>query len=245
MTSGADRAPDRQQADPPSAAKLVWDLPVRICHWALLVAVLGAYFTHWLGLRWFTVHVWCGYAVLVLVGARIVWGVVGTRHARFSDFVRSPASTLRYLWSWRDGTGARYAGHNPLGAYMVIVLLLLLLGIAASGLFANDQIANTGPLYGYVSAAVSDQLSGWHQRLFQLLEIAVGLHVAAVLAHRLLRHEELIGPMISGKKPAQWLGPGDEIRGSRAWLALLIVLLLALGLVRLVATAPPASLSIF
>jgi len=71
------------------------------------------------------------------------------------------------------------------------------------------------------------------------------LHVAAVLAHRWLRHEELIEPMITGKKPAQWLRPGDEISGSRTWLALLIVLLLALGLARLVATAPPASLSIF
>jgi len=243
--SGADRAPDRQQADPHSDAKLVWDLPVRVCHWALLTAVLCAYFTHRLGLRWYAVHVWCGYVVLVLVGARIVWGVVGTRHARFASFVRSPASTLRYLWSWRDGATTRYAGHNPLGAYMVVVLLLLLLGIALSGLFANDQIANTGPLYGYVSAALSDQLSGWHQRLFQVLEIAVGLHVVAVLGHRFLRHEELIGPMISGKKPAKWLRPGDAISASRTWLALLIVLLLALGLARLVATAPPASLSIF
>jgi cytochrome b len=243
--SGADRAPDRAQADPRSDTKLVWDLPVRVCHWALLVAVLGAYFTHRLGLRWYAVHVWCGYAVLVLVGARIVWGVVGTRHARFADFIRSPASTLRYLWSWRDGTSAHYAGHNPLGGYMVVVLLLLLLGIAVSGLFANDQIANTGPLYGYVSAALSDQLSGWHERLFWLLEIAVGLHMAAVLAHRWLRHEELIGPMISGKKPAQWLRPGDAISGSRTWLALLIVLLLVLGLAGLVATAPQASLSIF
>jgi cytochrome b len=243
--SGADRAPDRQQADPRNDAKLVWDLPVRICHWALLVAVLGAYITHRLGLRWYAVHAWCGYVVLVLVGARIVWGVVGTRHARFANFVRSPASALRYLWSWRDATSERYAGHNPLGGYMVVVLLLLLLGVAVSGLFANDQIANTGPLYGYVSAALSDQLSGWHQRLFSLLEIAVGLHVAAVLAHRWLRREELIGPMISGKKPSQWLRPGDAISGSRTWLALLIVLLLALGLARLVATAPSASLSIF
>ncbi len=243
--TGAERAPDRQPADPPSDAKLVWDLPVRVCHWALLAAVLGAYITHRLGLAWYAVHVWCGYVVLVLVVARIVWGVVGTYHARFASFLRSPASTWRYLWTWRDGTSARYAGHNPLGAYMVLVLLLLLLGIAVSGLFANDQIANTGPLYGYVSAALSDQLSGWHQRLFQVLEIAVGLHVVAVLAHRWLRHEELIGPMISGKKPAQWLRPGDAISGSRTWLALLIVLLLAFGLARLVATAPPASLSIF
>jgi cytochrome b len=243
--SGADRAPDRQQADPRSDAKLVWDLPVRVCHWALLVAVLGAYVTHSLGLRWFKVHVWCGYTVLVLVGARIVWGVVGTRHARFASFVRSPATTLRYLWSWRDGTSAHYAGHNPLGAYMVVVLLLLLLGMAVSGLFANDQIANTGPLYSYVSEALSDRLSGWHERLFQLLEIAVGLHVAAVLAHRWLRHEDLIEPMITGKKPSPWLGPGDAINGSRTWLALLIVLLLALGLVWLVAAAPPARFSIF
>ncbi|HEX9139046.1 MAG TPA: hypothetical protein VF848_04605, partial [Steroidobacteraceae bacterium] len=82
--SGADHAPDRQQADPGSHAKLIWDLPVRICHWALVAAVVGAYITHQLGLRWYAAHVWCGYVVLVLVAARIVWGVVGTRHARFA-----------------------------------------------------------------------------------------------------------------------------------------------------------------
>ena len=221
---------------------LVWDLPVRIFHWLLVLAVLGSYITHRLGLSWFKYHLWCGYAVLVLVTARILWGFVGTRHARFGVFVRGPAAMWRYLSAWRSGT-VHAVGHNPLGAWMVLVLLLLLLCQALTGLFANDQITNTGPLFGYVSGHTSDKLSSWHHWIFNVLLAAIGLHVLAVLIYRLVRREDLVTPMFTGRK--RDVPSSEQIRGSRTWLFLLILLIVALVLALIVARAPEASLSIF
>jgi cytochrome b len=230
------------RAPGPDPSRLIWDLPVRVFHWLLVLAVLGSYITHRLGLSWFKYHLWCGYTVLVLVTARILWGFVGTRHARFGAFLRGPGAMWRYLISWKSGT-LHAVGHNPLGAWMVVVLLLLLLGQALTGLFANDQIANTGPLFGYVSGHTSDQLSSWHHWIFNVLLGAIGLHVLAVLIYRLVRREDLVTPMITGRKrdvPAT-----EAITGSRSWLFVVIVLVLALALALIIAQAPEASLSIF
>src|SRR5690242_8726335 len=125
---------------PPSIeTRRVWDLPVRIFHWLLVFAVLGAYATHRLGIEYFKYHLWFGYSVMVLVVFRIVWGLVGTRHARFRNFVRGPAVTVRYGWAVLRGKDARHVGHNPLGALMVVALLLSLLVQALTGLVANDE----------------------------------------------------------------------------------------------------------
>jgi len=230
------------RAPGPATSPLVWDLPVRVFHWLLVLAVLGSYITHRLGLSWFKYHLWCGYTVLVLVAARILWGFVGTRHARFGVFLRGPGAMLRYLRSWKSGT-LHAVGHNPLGAWMVVLLLLLLLGQALTGLFANDQITNTGPLFGYVSDHTSDQLSSWHHRIFNVLLAAIGLHVLAVLVYRVLRREDLITPMFTGRK--RDVPAGDQIRSSRTWLFVLILLVVAATLTLIVARAPEASLSIF
>jgi cytochrome b len=219
----------------------VWDLPVRIFHWLLVLAVIGSYVTHRLGLSWFKYHLWCGYAVLVLVSARIVWGFVGTRHARFGQFLRGPGAMWRYLSGWKRGT-QHAIGHNPLGAWMVIALLLLLLAQALTGLYANDQITNTGPLFGYVSGATSDALSSWHHRIFNVLLGAIALHILAVLVYRLVRREDLITPMFSGRKQVP---AGEAIRGSRTWLFALILIAVVLALWAIIAHAPEASLSIF
>ena len=136
---------------------------MRVFHWALALAVLGSWLTHELDA--FTWHVWCGYCVLVLTASRIVWGFVGPRHARFASFVRSPMVIARHARSLFGPAGAaHYPGHNPLGAVMVLAFLVLLLLQAGAGLFANDDIANTGPLYGYVSDATSDTLAQGMQR---------------------------------------------------------------------------------
>jgi cytochrome b len=104
----------------------VWDLPVRLFHWALVAAVISAFVTNRLGVAYFNYHVWSGYAVIVLVSFRILWGFVGTRHAKFWQFVRGPAATLRYAFGLLRGSTTPYAGHNPLGAYMVVILLIAL-----------------------------------------------------------------------------------------------------------------------
>jgi cytochrome b len=227
----------------PAAQRLVWDLPVRISHWLLVLAVIGSYVTYKLGLAYFKYHVWCGYTVLVLAAFRILWGLLGTRHARFASFVRGPAATLRHAAELARGRARRYAGHNPLGAWMVLLLLGALLAQALTGLFSNDEIASTGPLYGYVSNALSLKLTSVHRLLFDGLAVAIGLHVAAALAYRLLKKDDLIRAMFTGHKPAAEVAAEDVIRSSRLWLAAALLLLLVAVLVAVVLHAPTAAAS--
>lgn len=223
---------------------MVWDLPVRIVHWALVLAIIGSWTTHRLGPVYFTWHVVCGCTVIVLVTFRIVWGFLGTRHARFSSFIRGPRAVRSYL----RGTAAMQAaipGHNPLGAISVVLMLLLLLAQGLTGLFANDAIANTGPLYGWVSGSTSDLLTSIHHRVFFALEVLIPLHIAAVLFYAFVKRVQLIGPMFSGYKPAERVPPGQEISGSRLLSAVILVAAIACLLLVLLRLAPPAGLSSF
>jgi cytochrome b len=225
------------------APRLVWDLPVRVFHWLLVLAVIGSFVTDRIGVTAFRYHVWCGYTVLVLVAFRIVWGLVGTRHARFGNFVRGPRATLHYLLGTMRGRHERVVGHNPLGALMVVALLLALAVQAVSGLFGNDEIFNLGPLYGYVSKARSLQLTSLHRRLFYWIAGAVGVHVLAVLVHRLVYREDLVRPMLSGHKSAERVPAEQAIAGSRVWLAVAVVLGAVALLAWIVVHAPePADL---
>lgn len=218
----------------------VWDLPVRIIHWGLALSVFGAWLTRELEGDWFAWHTRCGYAVLVLVLTRIVWGLIGTRYARFADFVRGPTTVVKYIKEIRRSSGdSQHLGHNPLGALMIIALLTMLLMQAVTGLFANDQIFETGPLFGYVSVAVSDQLTTWHKQIFDVLWIAIWVHVAAALFYLSVLGQNLIVPMLTGRKS----GAADQgIRSSRTAWAVFIALVIGAALWVLVRTAPEAFL---
>lgn len=227
-------------------ARKVWDLPVRVMHWGLVLAVGGAWLTRELEGDWFAWHVRCGYAVLLLAATRIVWGFVGTRHARFGDFVRGPRAVLRYLRGGAGEAGQRIAGHNPLGALMVLALLLMLLTQATLGLFANDKIMSTGPLFGYVTGETSDRLTSLHEKLFDVIVAAIAVHVAAALFYLGVRRENLILPMITGRKPGDLLPPGaSDIGSSRTLLAVGIAAALGALLWWVVKNAPEASLFAF
>ncbi|MDB6062211.1 MAG: cytochrome [Verrucomicrobiaceae bacterium] len=226
----------KQSAAPKSF--LVWDLPVRIFHWTLIVAIVAAYVTNKMGVAYFRYHVWCGYTVIVLVAFRIVWGIIGTRHARFWNFVRGPITTLRYARGLARGREQRYAGHNPLGALMVIALLVAVLVQAVTGLFGNDEIFNVGPLYGYISNEFSLQLTSLHRQLFYWILGAIAIHVIAVLAHSLSKRENLIKAMITGHKPHHHVDHTDAVHSSRTWLAALLVVVFAVGLAWVVLHAP-------
>jgi len=228
-----------------SAGRLIWDLPLRVCHWLLLLAVAGSWLTHKLGPEAFQWHVWLGYTTLVLVFFRVVWGFVGPRHARFSSFVQGVPRVVSYVRALFSKEPQRFVGHNPLGALMVIAFLLLLGAQAISGLFANDEIMSTGPLYGYVSDATSDSLSRLHRQLSELLWIAIGVHVAAIALHASLKRDNLVAPMITGRKRAPWISEQEAIQGSRTMLAMLIVGTGAVLLYWLVSTAPEPSLLLF
>lgn len=226
-----------------TSTRRVWDLPVRIFHWTLVLAIVGAYVTNRLGVAYFKYHLWCGYTVIVLVSFRILWGIVGTRHARFWNFVRGPITTTRYLFNTLRGTETPYPGHNPLGAVMVIALLLALFTQALTGLFANDEIFNFGPLYGHISNERSLQLTSLHRQLFYWILAAAVLHILAVVAHRIFKKENLVAAMLTGHKPASHVPAEESIRSSRLWLALIIVIALCAVLAWLVVHAPQPELS--
>jgi cytochrome b len=221
--------------------RLVWDLPVRVTHWALVLAVAGSWATHYAGVEWFPWHRRLGYAVLVLVVFRLVWGFVGTRHARFSGFVRGPRATLAYLRG-RSGTPV---GHNPLGALSVIALLVALLLQATTGLFANDEIMNAGPFYGWIAPQLSNRISGVHGASSNVLLALIGLHVAAVVWHARVRGQPLVSAMVTGRKAAGLVPPAEEIRNSRTGRALAIVVVIAAVLALALRAAPEAMIALY
>lgn len=221
---------------------LVWDWPVRVMHWGLVVAVFGAWLTRELEGDWFAWHVRCGYAVIVIVVVRLVWGFIGTRHARFADFVRGPQAVLgdlRALWK-RDAEGS--VGHTPAGAWMIVALLGMLLAQGLTGLFSNDQVYQTGPLFGYVTGETSDRLTTLHKQIFDVLWIAILIHVLAVFSYLIVKRRNLIASMFSGKKLRKHVPPGQEIHSSQGVVAIAIAVVVVAALVVLVQTAPEAFL---
>ncbi len=224
---------------------LVWDLPLRLFHWLLALCVFGSWLTQQLGVEWFPWHARIGYVTLVLIAFRVAWGFLGPRPARFSSFLRGPRAVLAYIRGLRSAAVAPTAGHNPLGGLSIVAMLLLLALQGVTGLFANDKIFNTGPLYGYVSGGLSDRLSAWHELNFDFLLALVALHVTAVVYYQWIRRIDLIRPMITGTVPRSRVPPGMAISGQRLWLAAILVAIAASILWRVVAGAPPASMSMF
>jgi len=176
----------------------VWDAPTRLFHWAVVLLVAFSYASESLNrMQW---HFWSGYAVLALLLFRVAWGFVGSETARFSHFLRSPGTAFRYLMRFRERGPDSQIGHNAAGGWMVLVLLALLLIQTGSGLFANDEVLSEGPLAHLVSPAASDALTRIHGLVWNLLLAAVGLHVLAVLAYAVVRRQDLVRPMITGRK---------------------------------------------
>jgi cytochrome b len=224
------------------AERLVWDLPLRLAHWAIAASVAGAWITHYAGIEWFAWHRRLGYATLVLVAFRIVWGFVGTRHARFASFVRGPTALLAFL----RGRGRRDTpGHNPLGALSVVAMLGLLLLQALTGLFSNDEIANVGPFYGWISPETSNRISGLHEANSNLLLGLIALHLAAVSWYVFVVGRPLVRAMLTGRKDARDVAEGDAIQGSRIALALAIVAALAVALALAIRAAPEAAVALY
>lgn len=218
----------------------IWDLPVRIFHWSLVILFIAAYVTNSLGAEYFTYHLWTGYTMIVLVSFRILWGVVGTYHARFINFIRNPIATTKYALSFLKKTEQYYAGHNPLGAIMVVALLLGILVQAVTGLFTNDEILNVGPLYAYVTDELSLKLTSLHRQLFYWILGAIFLHIFAVLFHIWFKRDNIIKAMFTGKKNAEGLEGEQSISSSKLWLAIIIVVVLALVLAWVISSAPEA-----
>ncbi|MCB1608218.1 MAG: cytochrome b/b6 domain-containing protein [Xanthomonadales bacterium] len=209
----------------------VWDLPVRLFHWGLVLGLIGAYGTGelgWLDMSW---HFRFGYLVLGLVVFRVLWGLVGPRYARFSQFVRGPGAIWRYL----RGASPAAPGHNPLGGWAVLLLLLAVLAQALSGLFNGDDIEWFGPLYDRVSGATQSLAHRWHDIGYRLLLVLGAIHVAAVLGYWLIKGRNLIAPMLHGRQP----GEVADASPPGSMLALLASALISAGLVAAVVYLGP------
>lgn len=178
----------------------VWDPLVRLFHWSLAGAFATAYIVedHALG-----IHVWAGYLALSLIGLRLVWGLIGTRHARFSDFVRTPSQIIAYLRDLLSSRAPRYLGHNPAGGAMIVLLLasILLTGVTGLAVYGAEEFA--GPLASLMSGVPEswgDGLEEAHELFANLTLVLVALHLLGVLVSSLLHRENLIKAMITGFK---------------------------------------------
>lgn len=186
----------------------VWDLPLRLCHWSFALLVPALWWTaensQW---AW---HKRLGITLLGVLMFRVVWGFVGPSTARFSDFVKGPRAILAYLRGDPSGAEASKAqggfngiGHSPIGALSVIALLGVLIAQASFGLFAGDQFDGaTGPLNGLVGVLTAAMLTDWHETLFDVILVLIALHLAAIAFYWIVKRNNLVAPMITGKRPA-------------------------------------------
>lgn len=181
----------------------IWDLAVRVFHWSLVVFFIIAYLTGEDESDW---HIYSGYAVLALISFRVLWGVVGSQYARFSQFVYSPATVVAYAKSLLTRNPKHYLGHNPLGGYMVIALLLTLFAVTLSGLKLYAVEENAGP---FASAAQSESYGEeaeeefWeeiHEASVNFMLLLIAMHISGVIISSRMHKESLVKAMITGQK---------------------------------------------
>jgi len=183
----------------------VWDVPTRLAHWAIVLLFGVSWLTAEQG--WITWHRLSGSSMLCVVLFRLFWGVWGSDTARFAQFVRGPRKVGAYVGRLLRGKkGPAGLGHNPLGAWSVVAMLGLLLLQAGLGLFAVDEYGiEGGPLAQHLSFEGARQVAAIHEAVFDLLLVVVALHACAVVAHLVIGGDNLVGPMITGRRRA---GPG-------------------------------------
>lgn len=186
----------------------VWDLPTRLFHWLLALSIAASFISVKIGGNAMVWHGRFGYLALTLILFRLAWGVVGSRYARFAQFVKGPAAVMQEL----RGRAPRMPGHNPLGALSVLAMLLLIGLQAGLGLFSSDDIAFDGPLAKHVSGAVVEFATRWHHRFEWLLIGLIVLHVAAVIWHQRVKGHDLVRPMFNGD---QWAASSAAPQSAR------------------------------
>lgn len=219
----------------------IWDLPLRLFHWLLVLLVVSAGLTGefsaalgpWAA-RW---HLLSGYGVLSLLIFRLLWGFAGSTYARFASFVRGPRVVLAYCGEVLGRRPARlHLGHNPLGGWSVLTMLGCLAVLVGSGLFISDEdLGLEGPLARLVATRTADWLASLHEISFTVLLVLVGTHLGAIAFYQLVKGDNLVKPMLTGVREVP---PGEEGAAARGghWLAGLLVLACAVGVVWLIDT---------
>lgn len=207
----------------------VWDLPTRLFHWTLAICVMGLIATSQIGGAAMDWHFRLGYTVLALLLFRLVWGLVGGHWSRFSSFLFSPASVIRYVRG--QASVEHTTGHNPLGAGSVFAMLLFLLLQVGTGLISDDEIASSGPLTRFVSGSLVSQATAYHKEVGKLiLLVLIALHVAAILFYLWRKRENLVRPMLLGDKVISQPAPASR-DDARARVVAGLLMILCAGLV--------------
>jgi cytochrome b len=210
-TTSASRANDSMAADasaPKAKNVLIWDAPVRVFHWLMVLCFAGAYITAE-SETWRLVHVTLGYTMAGLVAFRLVWGLAGTPYARFASFVRGPKAVMAYVRSMLSGQPEHHIGHNPAGALAIVAMLALTVGIGATGWATYNDIAG-------------EWVAKVHELAANTMLLVVGVHIAGVVIASLLHKENLLRSMVTGRKLAT---PAQGIRS--AWRTVAALMLVA------------------
>lgn len=215
--------------NPPTPTVKIWDLPIRLFHWSLVLAILGLYltaeFSEYIADKFSSqgihidVIIWhsrIGYFVLSLLFFRVLWGFWGNDSAKFARLFISMKTVFNYLKTRNVTSKIEHNGHNPLGAYSVFAMLILLFMQVFSGLFADDEIAFTGPLAQYASENFINAMTSWHHINFDLLTLFIGLHIAAIAVYQWLLKERLIRRMITGVELSAATSPNTPVSLVRA-----------------------------
>lgn len=204
----------------------VWDGPLRVFHWLLVLSVITALLTGWLGGSWMDWHARAGLLIVGLLSFRITWLLLGSTYARLSTLLCSLLALPQYLrGEWRQ------LGHNPLGVLSVFAMLGMLSWQALSGLFTNDDIAFTGPLYKWVSSSLSADITRLHKLGLWIIIGLITLHLLAIIAHAVLKKHNLVTAMLTGKTEQQY--PQQKPAQGGHWLAFVFAVAVALGAVYL------------
>lgn len=179
----------------------LWDVGTRGFHWALVICFTASWILGEFGPSIMTLHFYSGYAICALLAFRLVWGVVGPRPARFASFVAGPGRVLTYMATIGRRAPSHWPGHNPLGGISVVALLVLLVAQVATGLVSDpEDYINVGPLAEWVPIGIRRSATAWHETIAWALLGLVALHVAVIAFYRVWKGEDLIGPMIHGRK---------------------------------------------
>ena len=205
--------------------KLIWDIPTRLFHWGIVIT---------LGYSWYSMeieydldhHFISGYIALGLILFRIVWGIIGSRYARFGSFIYKPSEVIAYAKGLFKREGGKYAGHNPLGGLSAIALLLFILIQAGTGMFADDEYYYFAPLNEYVSSTTAGRITEFHGINANIIFGLAALHIVAILFYRLYKKEKLVLAMLTGKKPDEQ-GRYEAIPGSRLPAALILAVVVS------------------
>ncbi|HUZ63897.1 MAG TPA: cytochrome b/b6 domain-containing protein [Acetobacteraceae bacterium] len=177
---------------------IVWDLPVRLFHWALPVLLAVLYLTwRWNWMGW---HALAGDALLALVLFRLLWGCFGSETARFTLFLARPKDAAAHLAHLLKPEPDTQVGHNPAGGWMVAAMLAVLLLQTLTGLYVQNDVANEGPLTEHVPAAIANAITDLHGILWNVLLVLAALHVAAILLYATVKRHDLVRPMVTGRK---------------------------------------------